>query len=62
MVGNEITLQCCYCGESTKLSNSLEILVATAELKDGSQTLFSHKKCFTETVFKTIPLHPDFFD
>jgi hypothetical protein len=59
---NENIVECCICEMPLSLAHALEMIVSTAVHNDGSQHLFVHKNCFTKTVSKNIPLHPDFFD
>jgi hypothetical protein len=53
---------CCFCGEGLSLVEATVLIARPNFNSDEQQQLFCHKKHFTDSINKEIPLHPDFFE
>jgi hypothetical protein len=50
---------CFICGLSLTDRDAVSVRLTSREMRDAEQTLFAHKRCFSEITHSSVPLHPD---
>jgi len=53
---------CCFCGEELFLEEAAVLTIRPDIKSEERQNLFCHKNHLVESIIKSIPLHPDFFE
>jgi hypothetical protein len=59
---NENEMYCCFCGKLLTYKRAINIVISSKEMNDENQKIFSHKKCLSLNLHKSIPLHPDLIE